>query len=179
MRTTTRLGLVLTTLILLPWLMPAPGCGQGDPGTPPEDGTPAAPPDAGEATPAVAPAPSAAAPATLSTALTAAVEAIPAEDRARTVPEGTDAAAGKAPFGAQCASCHGAGGKGDGAAASFLDPAPGDLTSAARAGATTPGEKAWLIANGVGGGSAMPGFAASLSEEQIWQIVAYLETLSK
>jgi mono/diheme cytochrome c family protein len=54
----------------------------------------------------------------------------PAEFAGMTNPfAGDDAAAtaGKATYDANCASCHGPEGRGDGAAAASLDPKPGDL----------------------------------------------------
>jgi mono/diheme cytochrome c family protein len=173
MRCTTRTGFLFLLFVLTPWLTPAAGCGKGDPVS---DSTPAPANDtvsviAAGASPASAPA------AALSASLTAALEKTPAEDRARSLPEGTDAVAGKPAYEAQCVSCHGAAAKGDGVAAAFLDPGPGDLSSASRVAKTTAGEKAWLITNGVGGGSAMPGFSATLDQEQIWQVVAYLDSL--
>jgi cytochrome c553 len=39
-----------------------------------------------------------------------------------------DAKAGKAKYDANCVGCHGATGKGDGAAAAALNPKPGDMT---------------------------------------------------
>jgi len=180
MRDIARIGMVGACLALGVALAAAPGCNKGGDEAPTAaagdgaattDPTPADP--AGDAATA---APSAAS-ASLSPALTAALEKIPAGDKDAAPPDGTDADAGKAKYDALCASCHGATGKGDGAAAAFLDPRPGDWTSAARADQTTAGQKVWLIANGVGGGSAMPGFSGTLSEEETWAVVAYIETL--
>jgi len=175
MRRTTRTGLLLFLFALTPWLTPAPGCGKGDPDPDPTS----APADDAEPTTAAGAGAASVPAAGLSASLTSALEKIPAEDRVRTLPEGTDAAAGKPAYDSQCVACHGATARGDGAAAAFLDPGPGDLSSAARAVKTTAGEKAWLITNGVGGGSAMPGFSATLDQEQIWQIVAHLDSLQQ
>lgn len=74
-----------------------------------------------------------------------------------------------------CASCHGAGGKGDGPAAAALPPPkPADWT-AARVQSQADGELFWKITNGRG---AMPPWK-HLSDNDRWQIVNYIRTLKK
>jgi mono/diheme cytochrome c family protein len=74
-----------------------------------------------------------------------------------------------------CASCHGAGGKGDGPAAAALPPPkPADWTSA-RVQSQTDGELFWKITNGRG---AMPPWK-HLPEKERWSIVNYIRTLKK
>jgi mono/diheme cytochrome c family protein len=74
-----------------------------------------------------------------------------------------------------CASCHGAGGKGDGAAAAALPPPkPADWTSA-KVQSQTDGEIFWKITNGRG---AMPPWK-HLPEKERWSIVNYIRTLKK
>lgn len=74
-----------------------------------------------------------------------------------------------------CASCHGASGKGDGAAAAALPPPkPADWTSA-KVAKEADGELFWKIANGRG---AMPPWK-HLPENDRWDIVNYIRTLQK
>jgi mono/diheme cytochrome c family protein len=74
-----------------------------------------------------------------------------------------------------CASCHGASGKGDGPAAAALPPPkPADWTSA-KVQSQTDGEIFWKITNGRG---AMPPWK-HLSEKDRWDLVNYIRTLKK
>jgi mono/diheme cytochrome c family protein len=82
-------------------------------------------------------------------------------------------ARGKKLFQANCASCHGAGGKGDGPAGAALSPKPADLT--AMAGSHPDGDFAWKIEHGRG---AMPAWKATLSEAQIWDTVNFIQSLA-
>jgi mono/diheme cytochrome c family protein len=74
---------------------------------------------------------------------------------------------------ANCASCHGVGGLGDGPAAAGMLPPPGALPD--RVGETTDGALAYRIAVG-SGGTRMPAFAATLSENDRWDLVNYLRS---
>ena len=76
-----------------------------------------------------------------------------------------------------CDTCHGASGYGDGPTAEELDPKPADFT-APHANAHTAGDLYWWLSFGVKPSSAMPGFAASLSEEERWDLINYLRALS-
>lgn len=77
-----------------------------------------------------------------------------------------------------CASCHGATGRGDGPAAASLNPAPSDLEAAVHMPISTDAYLDWTLSEGGAPvGSAMPSFKASLAQEQIWKIVLYLRTL--
>ncbi|MDH5513451.1 MAG: cytochrome c [Gammaproteobacteria bacterium] len=84
--------------------------------------------------------------------------------------DGASLARGKKLFQANCASCHGPTGRGDGPAGAALNPKPVDL--AAMAGQHPDGDYAWKIAEGRG---AMPAWKAVLSEKQIWDVVNYLQ----
>ncbi len=72
-----------------------------------------------------------------------------------------------------CASCHGARGKGDGAAAVALNPKPADWTSA-RVQDEADGEIFWKITTGRG---AMPSWR-HLPESDRWALVRYIRTLA-
>ena len=99
-----------------------------------------------------------------------------------------DPAAGKAKFDLFCASCHGAGGMGDGPAAP-KDPSPRDFTKGAfkydadKDG--KPGSDADLtliIKNGAaayGGSPLMVGWGAALQEADVQNLIAYVRTLKK
>jgi mono/diheme cytochrome c family protein len=86
-------------------------------------------------------------------------------------------AQGKLIFKANCTFCHGAAGKGDGAAGASMNPKPRDLTSPYSAG-MTPEFWFWRVSEGKSG-TEMPAWKASLSAESIWQVIAYARTFSK
>lgn len=71
-----------------------------------------------------------------------------------------------------CVSCHGAGGKGDGAAAAALNPKPADWTSK-RVQDETDGELFWKISNGRG---AMPPWK-HLPDNDRWAVIAFIRSL--
>jgi putative copper resistance protein D len=77
---------------------------------------------------------------------------------------------------AQCALCHGAAGHGDGPAGHALRPRPADLTGA-HLGHHTAGDLFWWLTHGIPG-SAMPGFAAHLSETDRWEVITFLRALA-
>jgi len=74
-----------------------------------------------------------------------------------------------------CASCHGAAGRGDGAAASGLKVPPADLT-AAHVLDHSEGDIFWWLSAGIPE-SAMPGFADRLSADDRWDLVNWVRTL--
>lgn len=115
------------------------------------------------------------APGELSETLAAALKRMPADGPPPPELEGADIEAGRRTYEGLCASCHGPGGKGDGPAAASLDPRPADWSHPDGHGRTTPAQKAWLIKNGVGGGSAMPPFEAALSPAQIGNVLTVVE----
>ena len=99
----------------------------------------------------------------------------PPEAAARKNPVQADAASislGKQLFQANCATCHGASGRGDGPVGKALDPKPADLT--AMAGHHSDGDYAWKIANGRG---AMPAWKSVLDDKQIWDVVNFVQSL--
>ena len=71
-----------------------------------------------------------------------------------------------------CASCHGAKGKGDGVAAAALNPMPADWTST-KVQAESDGEIFWKISTGRG---AMPSWR-HLPESERWALVRYIRSL--
>ena len=71
-----------------------------------------------------------------------------------------------------CVSCHGAKGKGDGAAAAALNPKPADWTSQ-KVQAESDGEIFWKISNGRG---AMPPWK-HLAENDRWALIRYIRSL--
>ena len=101
----------------------------------------------------------------------------PASEKSKKNPLADSAKAvgdGKRVAQANCASCHGAGGKGDGAAAMALNPKPADWTSA-RIQGETDGELFWKITTGHG---AMPAWR-HLPETERWALVRYIRSLKK
>lgn len=75
---------------------------------------------------------------------------------------------------ANCASCHGTSGKGDGPAANALPAKPADWTSE-NVQKQTDGELFWKISNGRG---PMPPWK-HLPETERWEIVNFIRTLRK
>jgi mono/diheme cytochrome c family protein len=77
-----------------------------------------------------------------------------------------------------CVHCHGAGGKGDGAAKSKLrDHPPRDFTDCKWHEKRTDGELYWVLDHGVPGTGMVDQVPHQLSELQAWKVVAYLRTL--
>lgn len=99
---------------------------------------------------------------------------VPADFAGKSLPAGADAAAGKEVFTTNCAACHGAEGHGDGPAGAALDPKPRDLS----AFAPEVGDDYlfWRVNTGVPG-TAMVGWKGILTDEQIWDVIAYIRTL--
>lgn len=79
---------------------------------------------------------------------------------------------GEALFGQHCQQCHGYWGEGNGIIGLSLDKRPANLLRIA--GKKAEGEFAWKIAEGRGN---MPSFRDKLSEEEIWHIVNFVQSL--
>lgn len=90
------------------------------------------------------------------------------------------AADGKALFESNCASCHGAGGKGDGAAGQFLNPKPADLAQVTAA--KSEGDITKVIKDGgaaVGKSPLMTAFGSRLTDDDIKAIVSHIRKFGK
>ncbi len=84
-------------------------------------------------------------------------------------------AAGGPLYAAHCTSCHGETGLGNGKLASALSPSPALLAYMIQQPIAIDQYLLWTISEGGKPfGTAMPAFKDELSQEQIWQIVAYL-----
>jgi mono/diheme cytochrome c family protein len=75
-----------------------------------------------------------------------------------------------------CVVCHGEDGDGNGQLASQFDPPPRNFACAATVDGIPDGQLHWIIKNG-SPGTAMPSFDY-LSDEEIWQLVIYLRSLT-
>jgi mono/diheme cytochrome c family protein len=103
--------------------------------------------------------------------------AAPASEKAKKSPIATSAKVaeqGKKIAGVNCVACHGEAGKGDGPAASALNPKPADWTSKAVQD-ETDGEIFWKITTGRG---AMPAWR-HLPDNERWALVQHIRTLKK
>lgn len=91
-------------------------------------------------------------------------------------------ASGKDLFTKHCASCHGPGGKGDGPAATALNPKPADLTNKGYVTALKDQYLFDLLQKGgaaVGKSPMMPPFGSKFKEGDIHDVIAYLRSLAK
>lgn len=92
-----------------------------------------------------------------------------------------DAKAGKAKYDANCIGCHGPTGRGDGAAAAALNPKPQDHTNGNVMNVLTD---QYLFDIIKGGGKAvqkapiMPAASKKLTDQDIWDMVAYIRSLA-
>jgi len=139
-------------------------CGSGEQAAPPAP----APPVEEAPAPAPAPAPP--------------VDEAPAPAPPREVDfSGGDAARGEAVYLANCASCHGPRGEGDGPVAATLDPRPANHADGTRMNALSDDYLAGVILHGgpsVGKSPMMAPFAGVLDEGQVADVVAYIRTLA-
>lgn len=74
-----------------------------------------------------------------------------------------------------CSPCHGITGKGNGLAASSLNPKPADHTSA-RVQAQSDGALYWKMTQGR---APMPSYKLSLTDRQRWELVDYIRSLAR
>lgn len=85
-------------------------------------------------------------------------------------------AQGKAVFKSKCQRCHGPGGLGDGPDADPDNQADMDLTVASRASKNPDGVVFYKVTNGRKSPK-MPTFKGELTEQQIWAVIAYAQSL--
>ena len=90
---------------------------------------------------------------------------------------GGDAAKGKSIYQSKCVTCHGPEGKGDGPLGQKLKPPAGDFQSA-ESKKKSPKELRDIIENGVPKTS-MVAWKTQLSEKEIDDVLAYVESLRK
>lgn len=84
-------------------------------------------------------------------------------------------AAARAIYLDKCVQCHGETGKGDGPDAAMYYPSPASLIDAKRMSSPTDGELFYEISQGR---KPMPSFKKRLTEEQRWQLVLFVRSLS-
>jgi len=105
----------------------------------------------------------------------------PPEYAGKTNPVANDpnaVAAGQTLYAANCASCHGESGQGDGPAGAALDPKPTNLTETAAQ--ASDDYIYWRIAEGGAMepfNSSMPPWKGILSDEEIWQVVSNIKSM--
>jgi len=83
--------------------------------------------------------------------------------------------AGGVIFAANCAICHGAGADGRGRRREGMNPPPANLTLAPWSEPTNAGQTFMIIRNGVPQTAMAPW--PTLTDRQIWQVVAYITSL--
>ena len=100
---------------------------------------------------------------------------VPAEYVGKVNPLGPEATtAGASLFQTNCQMCHGAEGHGDGPVGTSLVPPPKNLAELSKLAADD--YLFWRISTGKPGTSMMP-WKGALTDEEIWQIIAYVRTL--
>ena len=93
-----------------------------------------------------------------------------------------DPAKGKASYDQICASCHGASGKGDGAAAAALNPKPKDLSDKKYVGGLKDDYIKKIIKEGgpaVGKSPLMPPMGSGLKDDDVENVISYVRSLAK
>ena len=88
-----------------------------------------------------------------------------------------DPAKGKEKYNQICASCHGPSGKGDGPAAAALDPKPRNLSDPKYVSTLSDEQIFKTVKEGgaaVGKSPLMPAWGGVLSDNDIWNVIAYL-----
>jgi mono/diheme cytochrome c family protein len=92
-----------------------------------------------------------------------------------------DPKAGKAKYDANCVGCHGTTGKGDGPAAAALNPKPQDHTDGKVMNALSDKYLFDIIKDGGAAMKKAPFMPASnkkLTDQEIWDVVAYIRSLA-
>ena len=93
-------------------------------------------------------------------------------------PEAKVLATGKSVFKDKCTKCHGSAGLGDGPDADPEHREDMDLTNPKRADRNSDGVVFYKVWNGRRKPK-MPAFKEELNEQQVWSVVAYVQTLRK
>lgn len=99
---------------------------------------------------------------------------VPSEYAGKTIPSNVDVNVGANIFKTDCVTCHGEDGHGDGPASQTLEPPPANLVDLSKIAADD--FLFWKISTGVDG-TAMPAWKATLTDQQIWEVIAFLRTL--
>ena len=99
---------------------------------------------------------------------------VPSEYAGKTFPSNVDVSAGANLFKTDCVACHGDDGHGDGPASQALDPHPVNLVDLSKI--AVDDFLFWKISTGVDG-TAMPAWKGILTDQQIWQVIAFIRTL--
>ncbi len=99
---------------------------------------------------------------------------IPSDYAGKTNPPNMDVSAGADIFKTDCSTCHGESGHGDGPAGQMLDPRPANLVALSKI--AVDDFLFWKISIGVDG-TAMPAWKGILTDQQIWQVIAFIRTL--
>jgi mono/diheme cytochrome c family protein len=86
-------------------------------------------------------------------------------------------AAGKKLYDAQCASCHGVTGKGDGKGGALLKPLPSDFTDATWKHGQSDGEIFTVIRDGAKQ-TGMRAYGSRLAANDLWNLVNYVRSLA-
>lgn len=93
-----------------------------------------------------------------------------------------NASKGKDIYAKSCATCHGPAGKGDGAAATALNPKPTNLADKAAMSKLDDAALSNIIAKGgaaVGKSPLMPPFSSQLKDQDIKDVITYIRSLAK
>ena len=99
-----------------------------------------------------------------------------AVNRPNPVPSNANAIAlGQKLYTANCFTCHGENGKGDGPGAAALEKKPADLGACIKQNNESDGSLFWKISEGR---SPMVSWKGALSETQRWELVNYIKTLA-
>jgi mono/diheme cytochrome c family protein len=78
-----------------------------------------------------------------------------------------------------CVACHGRDGKGFEPGLELKGPLPRDFTDRAWQAARSDGELFWILKNGSPGTAMAPFIPLVLSEEEAWQVLAYVRSFAK
>ena len=110
------------------------------------------------------------------TEASATLEPVPAEFAGQTNPLGADAAAdGAKVFQSNCVPCHGPEGHGDGPAGQSLEPKPKNLGEIQQI--ASDDYLFWRISRG-SPGTSMVAWDGILTDDQIWEVIAFIRTLT-